>query len=196
MAMDNLSGRRFYKAVLRWIYILTLYAVSYIMIAGFPPFIKPPFGSLLSAVALYPDSVLLEEWIIFCINYAKNCVFMSLSLVIIWNLLYAPFALGRKSARSAIGLSVLFTVGHTALMGYYISYVLAQNPFIWLWFSAEPAGSQMRLALPCATVIPFFISIWFLCPYRIDYALPGALWFKMKLRLRVTFKYINYRGPS
>ncbi|MCL1964001.1 MAG: hypothetical protein FWF69_02945 [Firmicutes bacterium] len=135
-----------------------------------------------------PDSVYYEDWQAFVSAYAMNCLYLSLLLVLLWNLLYARFALGRNHENSA-RLSVwIFAAAHALLLLAYAFYVFTLSPHIWNWLIRQPMRSNLALLLPQLLVLPFYLSARALCPYRVYHVFPLFGRLRGRLFLRVYSK--------
>ena len=147
------------------------------------------FQSALRAAAygqgFFPDNVYYEDWQQFCSAYAMNCLFLSLGLVALWNVLYAPFALGRNHENSARVTIWVFVALHIGLQLAYAFYVFTLGAHIWAWLITQPFGLRLLLLLPQLLVLPFYLSVRALCPYRIYNVFPIFARLRGRLGLRV-----------
>lgn len=187
---------RLLRAAWRWLLILAVYLVLAVPVTGLvipdaggqafqiPMLFQGSLRSAAYASGFFPDNVYYEDWQLFCSSYAMNCLFLSLSLVVLWNLLYAPFALGRNHENSARMMVWVFAALHVALLLLYAFYVFTLAPHIWAWLIRQPAGLSLMLLLPLWTTVPFFLSIRALCPYRIYNVFPLFAKVRGHLRLR------------
>lgn len=149
------------------------------------------FYSTLQSAAMeqgYYPNVYLQEWMAFLSAYAMNCLLFSLTLTLLWNLLYAPFALGRNHENSACVVIWLFVAAHVLLQLLYAFQVFSAGPHIWAWLLTQPAGMNLLLLLPQLLILPFYLSIRALCPYRIYHVFPVFAKLRSRLGLRVYSK--------
>lgn len=136
----------------------------------------------------YYPNVYLQDWLYFLGAYAMNCLFLSLGLILLWNLLYAPFALGRNREGSARVVLWIFVIAHVALQLLYAFMVFTAGPHIWAWILTQPTGLNLLLLLPQTLLLPFFLSARFLCPYRIYHIFPLSAKLRGRLGLRTYSK--------
>ena len=132
----------------------------------------------------YYPNVYLQDWLYFLSAYAMNCLFLSVGLVLLWNLLYAPFALGRNREGSARLMLWVLVAAHVVLQLLYAFQVFTAGPHIWAWLITQPMGLNLLLLLPQTLLLPFFLSARFLCPYRIYPVFPLSAKLRGRLGLR------------
>ncbi len=188
---------RLLSACWRWLLILAVYIVLAVPVTGLvvpgpggeslqiPMIFQGALRSAAYASGYFPDNVYYEDWQVFCSSYAMNCVFISLALVVLWNLLYAPFALGRNHENSARAMVWVFTLLHIAILLGYAFYVFTLASYIWAWIIRQPTGLNLMLLMPLWVTVPFTLSIRALCPYRVHHVFPLLAKARERLGLRV-----------
>ncbi len=195
--------KRLLSALWRWALILLIYLALGVPVVGLvlpgaggqsaqlPMLLQGLLDAARTSSGFFPDYVYYADWKAFVSAYAMNCLFLSLALVALWNILYAPFALGRSRENTARVMVWVFVAIHIALLLVYAFYVFTLAPYIWEWLTRQPAGLSMMLLLPGLLVVPFYLSIRALCPYRIYNVFPLFARLRDPLKLRVYSK----RGP-
>lgn len=191
---------RFFVTCWRFILILIVYLVLAIPVVGLVlpvangQTVQIPmlFQSLLRNAAygsgFFPDNVYYEDWQFFCSSYAMNCLYLSLLLVVLWNLLYAPRALGRNHENSARVTIWVFVAVHIGIQAAYTFYVFTLSAYIWDWLITQSFGLSLLLLIPQLLVVPFYLSVRGLCPYRIYNVFPVFARLRTRLGLRVYSK--------
>lgn len=193
---------RFTATCWRWILILLVYLLLAIPIvgvvlpgsAGTNVQIPMIFQGVLRSAAyndgFFPDNVYYEDWQFFCSSYAMNCLYISLGFVILWNLLYAPFTLGRNHENSAKTAIWVLTVLHLTVLLAYAFYVFTLGSHVWEWLIRQPTNLQVMLLMPCWLVVPFYLTSRALGPYRLYNVFP----FFSRLRDRLGLRVYSKRG--
>jgi len=196
--------KRFVTALWRWALILSVYLLLGFPVVGLvipgaagqavqiPMLLQRALQNAAFGSGFIPDSVYYEGWQFFVSSYAMNCLFLSLLLVALWNVLYAPFALGRNHEKSARTAVWVFALLHVALLLFYAFFVFTLASYIWDWLILQPMGLSMLLLLPGLLIVPFILSIRGLCPYRIYNVFPLFA----RLRVRMGLRIFSKRGPA
>jgi|GEM_PF-3266237 len=184
----------------RWLLILLLYLALGVPIVGlvlpgasgqdvqFPMLLQNMLRGAAFGSGYFPDNVYYEDWQAFVSAYAMNCLFLSLLLTLVWNFLYARFAMGRNHENSARMMIWFFVAAHITLLSVYAFYVFSLGQHIWAWLIRQPTGLNLMLLLPQLLLVPFYLSIRALCPYRIYHVFPVFARFRGRLGLRVYSK--------
>lgn len=188
---------RFLATGWRWVLILLVYLLLAVPLVGLVlpgangqnvqlPMI---FQGILRSTAynngFFPDNVYYEDWQFFCSSYAMNCLYISLAFVALWNLLYAPFALGRNHENSARVTIWIFSILHVVVMLAYAFYVFTLGSHVWNWLITQPTGLSLMLLLPVLLVIPFYLACRAFGPYRLYNVFPMFSKVRDRLGLRV-----------
>ncbi len=133
----------------------------------------------------FPDNVYYQDWQFFVSSFAMNCLYISLGFVCLWNLLYAPFALGRYHENTARIMIWVFSLLHTVVLGVYAFYVFTLGSHVWEWLIQQPRNLQLMLLLPLWLVVPFYLTSRALGPYRLYNVFPVFARLRNRLGLRV-----------
>ena len=188
---------RIFATCWRWVLILLVYLVLAVPIvgivlpgaAGQSAQVPMIFQGILRSAAynqgFFPDNVYYADWQLFCSSYAMNCLYISLLFVVLWNVLYAPFALGRNHENSARAMIWVFSAAHVAVFLGYAFYVFTLGSHVWNWLITQPMGLSMMLLLPILLVIPFYLTSRALGPYRLYNVFPMFAPIRSRLGLRV-----------
>ncbi len=192
--------QRFFSACWRWVLILVVYIALGVPIVGL---VLPSAGGnavqipmilqgLLRDAAyqhgFFPDNVYYEDWQFFVSSFAMNCLFLSLGFVVVWNILFSPRLLGRNHENTARLLVWIFSAAHVAVFLGYAFYVFTLGSYVWDWLIRQQTGQTMLLLTPILLVIPFYLSIRALCPYRVENVFPLFAKLRGRLGLRVYSK--------
>ena len=137
------------------------------------------------AHGFFPDNVYYEDWQLFCSAYAMNGLYISLGFVVLWNVLYAPCALGRNHENSARAMLWLLCFAHVGVLLAYAFYVFTLGDHVWQWLIRQPAALSVMLLLPVWLVAPFFLTSRALGPYRLYNVFPVFARLRDRLGLRV-----------
>ncbi len=184
----------------RWALILIVYLALAVPIVGLvipgangqsvqiPMLLQGTLRTAAYSSGYFPDNVYYEDWQFFVSSYAMNCLFLSLLLVVLWNVLYSPSALGRNHENSARTVIWFFVAAHVGLLLLYAFYVFTLGSYIWDWLIRQPMGLNMLLLMPQLLIIPFYLSVRALCPYRIYNVFPLFARLRGRLGLRVYSK--------
>ncbi|MDR1262167.1 MAG: hypothetical protein LBK46_01605 [Oscillospiraceae bacterium] len=193
----NRGVNRFIATLWRWALIVLVYLVLGVPLLGLVlpgaggQAVEIPmlFQSLLRSAAnnygFFPDHTYYESWQRYCSLYAMNCLYISLALTGLWNVIYATPLLGRNHERSALGTFWLFVFTHAALMLGYAFVHFTIDSLTWDWLIRQPGSRGAMLLLPQWLALPFAISIRLLCPYRVYPMFPIADKIRAPLGLRV-----------
>lgn len=188
---------RFFATCWRWILILAVYALLGVTLVGLvlpgasgenvqiPMIFQAVLRGAAYQSGFFPDNVYYEDWQFFCSAYAMNCLYISLAFVALWNVCYAPFALGRNRENSARYMIWVFCVLHVLVMAAYAFYVFTLGAHVWSWLIAQPAARALLLLLPLLLVIPFYLTARALGPYRLIHVFPAFAPLRERLGLRV-----------
>lgn len=192
--------QRLMKPCLRWAYILILYILLGFFLLGiplpgttgqtthYPMLYQGMLRGAAVSVGFYPDSVILDEWISFVSAYATNCVFLSLGLLALWNVLYSRALLGRNHEYSARVIIWVFVGLHVTVQLAYAVYVFSLASYIWEWILQQPTGRNLLLLLPQALIVPFYVSLRLFCPFRIYHVFPLFARLRRPLGLRTVLR--------
>ncbi|MDR1600270.1 MAG: hypothetical protein LBS11_10450 [Oscillospiraceae bacterium] len=193
----NRGVNRFLATLWRWTLILLVYLalgapfVGLVLPGAGGQSVELPmaFQGMLRGAAnsygFFPDHTYYEAWQRYCSLYAMNCLYASLALVGLWNVIYAPQLLGRNYERSAIGVFWLFMFVHVVVLLGYAFMHFTIDPLTWDWLIRQPRRQGAMLLLPQWLAVPFAVSIRLLCPYRVYPMFPAANRIRAPLGLRV-----------
>lgn len=188
---------RFFVTCWRWVLVLLCYLLLAVPIVGvvlpgaagqsvqIPMFFQSILRNAAFQNGFFPDNVYYEDWQHFCSAYAMNCLYISLGFVVLWNLLYAPSALGRNHENSARVLIWVFVLLHAAVILGYAFYVFTLGAHVWAWLIKQPIQLTALLLVPIWLVVPFYIACRALGPYRLYSVFPLFARLRDKLGLRV-----------
>lgn len=187
----------------RWVLILLVYLLLGVTVVGvvlpgangvnvqIPMIFQGVLRGAAYNSGFFPDNVYYEDWQFFCSSYAMNCLYISLLFVALWNVLYAPFALGRNHENSARLAIWVFSIAHVLVLLAYAFYVFTLGSHVWEWLIRQPTGLSLMLLMPLLLVIPFYLTSRALGPYRLYNVFPLFSPLRDRLGLRVYSK----RGP-
>lgn len=191
---------RLFATCWRWTLLLLVYLLLAVPLvgvvlpgaAGQNVQIPMIFQSVLRGAAytngFFPDNVYYEDWQFFCSSYAMNCLYISLAFVALYNLLYAPYALGRNHENSARVVIWALSVLHVLTLLAYAFFVFTLGSHVWEWLIRQPTGLSLILLLPVLLVIPFYLTCRALGPYRLYHVFPLFSRVRDRLGLRVYSK--------
>ncbi|GHU73724.1 hypothetical protein AGMMS49992_13300 [Clostridia bacterium] len=193
----NRGVNRFLATTWRWILIILVYLALGVPFVGLvlpgaggravevPMLFQGLLRSAANNYGFFPDHTYFEAWRQYCSTYAMNCLYISLLLVGLWNLIYAPGLLGRNHERSALAVFWLFLTVHIiTLLGYAFMHFTV-DPLTWDWLLRQSGDRNMVLLLPQLLILPFGVTLRLLCPYRIYPMFPIADRIRSPLGLRV-----------
>jgi hypothetical protein len=196
---ENIMNR-FFATLWRWTLILLVYLALGVPVVGLvvpgsggqaveiPMLFQSSLRAAASAFGFFPDNMYYEDWQFWLSGYSMNCLAVSLALVVAWNMLYAPGALGRNRERSSRVTFWLFAIAHAAALLFLAFLYFTSDARMWAFLISQPASRGIIVLMPQLLIIPFWLSIRALCPYRIYHMFPIFAQIRAPLRLRVYSK--------
>lgn len=197
--------KRVPKELLRFFYIVVIYALCLLPVLGLPLFGQQGGDTLLSEIAdgvlggLFGDLLLRlssqagfapevgasqSRWIELCLYLAWDMVFVSAAVVLLWNAVFMLFGSCALLQRAARPLLFTFLAGQVALQGYLLYGKMVEQG-LWLWLLAFPRSTSASLLTPMGvTALAFLLCAWFLSPRRLTHVFPGAKGVRSVLGIR------------
>jgi len=187
---------RIYATIWRWVLIIIVYALLAVPVVGLiipgaggaPVEIPMLFQNALRAArssGFFPDNMYYGEWQFWLSGYSMNALIVSLSLVVLWNVLYAPPLLGRNRERSVRISFVIFVILHAAALLLLLFIYFTRDMYMWEFVMSQSFSQSAVLFIPQLLVVPFIVSLRALCPYRIYHMFPIFRRIRSPLGLRV-----------
>lgn len=188
---------RFFATLWRWVLIIVVYLALGVPVVGLivpgaggqaieiPMLFQRSLRTAASLFGFFPDNMYYEDWQFWLSGYAMNCLGVSLALVVVWNLLYSPGALGRNRERSARMLFYLFVIAHATALLFLAYLYFTSDAHMWSFLISQPLSRSMVVLMPQLLMLPFCLSIRALCPYRVYHMFPAFAKIRAPLRLRV-----------